>query len=326
MRFPKSFDRVAWLFLALVLWGGAAWAQYYPGTAARVNGVDISNEIWQRNYREYLIQNNINVVTARNPKRMEELRRQTLDLLIEQELAWQAAQKKRVLVSAAEVDKAVEEVRASFKKTDGFARKLANEGYTEESYREHLRRLLSARKYLDEIGAAKAKVTDAEVKQFYKDNPERLTLPEQVRARYIVLRIPPGATPEERKALRDRMDSIRKSVRNVDDFAAMAKQHSEDGTASAGGDLGAIARGQIEKPAEEVAFVLKPGQVSEVIDTPDTLFLVFVEQHFPKRLLPLAEVRDQLRDYIGKEKAAQAVKDELERLRAAAKVEILATF
>jgi len=319
--------RVAALLFVLLFAAGVAWAQgIHPGIAARVNGVEISNETFQRNYREYLVQNNVNVVTARNPKRMEELRRQTLDLLIEQELAWQAAQKKKIVATDEDTDKAVAEVRASFKAEDGFSRKLANEGYTEQSYREHVRRLLSGRRYLDEVGAAAAKVSDAEVRQFYEDNPVRLTLPEQVRARYIVLRLPPNASAEERKAARATLADIRKKVKSAAEFGEMAKQHSHDGTASAGGDLGLITRGQIEKPAEDAAFATKPGRMSEVIEAPDTLFLVFVEEHHPSRLLPLDEVREGLREYLIKDKAGQAVKDELERLRAAAKVEILAPF
>lgn len=309
----------------LLALGGGAWAQgVYPGIAARVNGVEISNETWQRNYREQLIQNNINVVTARNPSRMEQVRRQTLDLLIEQELAWQAAQKKGLAATPEEVDKALAEIRAPFKIPGDFERKLANEGYTEETYRKHVERLLVGRKYLDEVGAAAAKVSDAEVEAFYRDNPVRLTLPEQVHARYIVLRLAPNASAEERKAARAKLAGIRKQVRSVADFAEMAKQHSQDGTASAGGDLGLITRGQIEKPAEDATFATKPGRMSEVIETPDALFLVFVEEHHPARLLPLSEVRDQLRGYLGQQKAGQAVQDELDRLRAAAKVEILA--
>jgi peptidyl-prolyl cis-trans isomerase C len=316
--------QVGLLFAFLVAAGTTAAQGTHPGVAARVNGVPISNETWQRNYREFLAQNNVNVVTARNPKRMEELRRQALDLLIEQELAWQAATARGLVASDEEVARALAEMRAAFKTPDGFARKLASEGYSESSYREHLRRLLSAGKYLDEIRAAAGKVTDPEVEKFYEDNPERLTLPEQVRVRYIVRRLPPNASAEQRKAARDELTGIRSRVRGVADFAEMARRYSQDDSASAGGDLGLITRGQIEKPAEEAAFATEPGEMSAVIEAWDSLFLVFVEERHPPRLLPLAEVREPLRDYLSRQKAEQAVRDELARRRASGKVEILA--
>jgi parvulin-like peptidyl-prolyl isomerase len=316
--------QVGLLFAFLAAAGTTAAQGTHPGVAARVNGIAISNETWQRNYREYLTQNNVNVVTARNPQRMEELRRRALDLLIEQELAWQAATAKGLVASDDEVTRALAEMRAAFKTPDGFARKLAAEGYSEASYRQHLQRLLSAGKYLDEVRAGAGRVTDPEVEKFYQDNPARLTLPEQVRVRYIVRRLPPNASAEERKAARDQLAAIRSRVRGVADFAEMARQFSEDGSASAGGDLGLITRGRIEKPAEEAAFATEPGQMSGVIEARDSLFLVFVEERHPSRLLPLDEVREQLRDYLDQQKAEQAVRDELARLRAAGKVEILA--
>ena len=51
------------------------------------------------------------------------------------------------------------------------------------------------------------------------------------------------------------------------DFAALARQYSQDSTASNGGDLGYFARGQMVKPFEDVAFALQPGQVSGLVKT-----------------------------------------------------------
>lgn len=324
----KTGALVIGLAAMLVTLAGVAGAQgIYPGVAARINGVEISNESWQRSYREMLAERNVNIVTQRNSSRMEALRRETLETLIDQELAWQAAQKASQFAAPEDVDKVIADVRASFATPDGFARKLSGEGYTEASYRDHVRRLLSGRMYLDHIAAAAvASLTDAEVEAFYADNPTRLTLPERVHARYILLRLGANASAEERKAAKSKLTRIRKQTRNVADFAEMAKKHSDDGTASAGGDLGVIRRGQIEKPAEDAAFATRPGRMSEVIESPEALFLVFVEEHLPARLLSLAEVREQLRDYLRHQKSEEAIKGELERLRSAGKVEILATF
>lgn len=165
--------------LLVLLTGAAARAQVHPyGMAAKVNGVGISNEALERNFQEYLRENNVNLASVRNPERAKAMRREALDLLIEQELAWQAAQKENSLATAAEVDEAVGAMRAKFRSEQAFAAKLAIEGYTEASYREHLRRLVSARKYLDRFAASAPGVGDGEIHAFYTANPDKFTVTE----------------------------------------------------------------------------------------------------------------------------------------------------
>ena len=95
----------------------------------------------------------VNIAAVRNPDRVKGMRREALDLLIDQELAWQAAQKEKILATEAEVAEMVDAMRKNFKSEKSFLVKLRIEGYTEEGYREHVRRLVSARKYMDQVAA-----------------------------------------------------------------------------------------------------------------------------------------------------------------------------
>ena len=52
------------------------------------------------------------------------------------------------------------------------------------------------------------------------------------------------------------------------DFAALARSHSDCGSAQAGGDLGGFGRGQMVKAFEEAAFGLNVGDTSGVVETP----------------------------------------------------------
>ncbi len=304
--------------------GVTAQAQMHAyGLAAKVNGVGISNQTLERNFEEYLRDQNMNLAAIRYPDRVKAMRRQVLDLLIDQELAWQAAQQTQVLATEAEVAEAVDKMRAGFKSEQAFVSKLRIEGYTEASYREHLRRLVSARKYLDQVAAAAAAVGDEAIHAFYIDNPDKFRLPEQVRARHILLKVRPGAGEAEKQAARDKLAGILEEVRAGGDFAALAQKYSEDATAARGGDLGFVLRGHTVKAFEDAAFALQAGQVSEVVETGFGYHLIKVEERRAPGIVPEAAARDQIRAYLQSVRTRQAAEAELERLRAKATIEVL---
>jgi len=301
--------------------GTAALAQFY-GLAAKVNGVGISNDTLERSYEEYLHQNNINVAAIRYPTRVKEIRRQVLDLLIEQELVWQSAQAKEIVATPEEVSQAVDQMRSQFRSEQSFRSRLAIEGYTEESYRKHMAQLVSARKYLDKV-AAKVEVSDAEVHTFYVDNPDKFKMPEVMRARHILVKLSPEADEARKRAARETMAGILAELHDGADFAALAGRYSEDTSTGPGGDLGYFSRKEMVKAFADAAFTLKPGEVSGIVETTFGLHLIKAEDRRAARTVPEAEAREQVRAYLRKVKQQQAVANEIKSLRSSAQIEIL---
>ena len=318
--------RVALLAAVFVSCTGACWAQgIHPGVAARVNGVEISNERFDAFYQEYRRPYGINVAgRGDHLQRLTQLRKEAMDKMIEQELVRQAAEAQDIEVTAEEIDAALAEVSEPFKTPEEFRRRLQSEGFTEESYRKHIERMLAAKKYLDGIRAQVAAVSDEELKTYYRDNEYRLTLPEQVRVQHILLTWKPMGTRDDRAAIREQMRPILEQARSGADFATLAREHSEDSaTAKYGGDTGLFHRGQMVPAFEEVAFALEPGEISDPVETPFGVHILRLEERRESRLLPLDEVREQLREHVREEKMEAAVQQEIARLREQAEVEIL---
>ena len=71
-----------------------------------------------------------------------------------------------------------------------------------------------------------------------------------------------------KKKARAEIDAVLKQVKAGGDFAKLAQEHSQDGSAAQGGDLNYFAKGQMVPAFDKVAFELKPGQVSGVVTTP----------------------------------------------------------
>jgi len=110
-------------------------------------------------------------------------------------------------------------------------------------------------------------LTRAQVERHYREHLDRYSAPEQMRARQILVALH-GAGPEADAEARAKAQDLLARVRRGEDFAELARQHSDDvATRDKGGDLGDFGRGTMLAAFEDVAFRLPPGEVSEVFRT-----------------------------------------------------------
>ena len=313
-----------WLLAAAPI-GLASASGIHPGAAALVNGVEISYERFNSFYQEYRRPYGINVAgRGDHLSKLTKLRKEAMDEMIEQELVRQAAEAKGIEVSADEVEQAIVEIRKPFKSADEFERRIQSEGFTEQGYREHVERMLAAKKYLDDIRLGVAEVGDEELEQYYRDNEYRLTFPEQVRVRHILLTWKPMGTTDDRAAIRKQMIPILERARAGEDFAELAREFSDDyATKHNGGDTGLFKRGEMAPTFEAVAFALQPGEISQPVETSFGVHILRLVERREPYLLPLDEIREQLRDHVLGERMEAAVEQETERLRQQGEVEIL---
>jgi peptidyl-prolyl cis-trans isomerase D len=147
----------------------------------------------------------------------------------------------------------------------------------------------------------KATISEKEISDFYELNQERFKDPKQVKARHILFKVPPDAPESEEANAKDRALAILKRVRDGEDFAALAKEYSQDPAASKEGDLGYFKRGQLAKPLEELAFTLKTGEIGGPVRTPSGWHIVKVEEIKDASIKTLPEVRDQIEETLRKD-------------------------
>ena len=140
--------------------------------------------------------------------------------------------------------------------------------------------------------AGDAPVAEADVKAYYEQNKGRYGVEEQRRASHILI------TPEggDKAAARKKAEAALAAVKaNPGDFAKIAKEQSKDpGSAAQGGDLGFFGKGMMVKPFEDVAFSLKQGEISGIVETDFGYHIIRVTEIKPAEVKPLAEVRAEL--------------------------------
>ena len=130
--------------------------------------------------------------------------------------------------------------------------------------------------------------------------------------------------PDDRAYIREQMAPILERARAGEDFAALAREFSDDfATRQAGGDTGLFHRGQMAPAFEAAAFALEPGEISDVVETSFGVHIIKMEERRAEEVLALKDIREQLHEHVQNERVEQAVNAEIERLRAAADIQIL---
>jgi peptidyl-prolyl cis-trans isomerase D len=112
-------------------------------------------------------------------------------------------------------------------------------------------------------------VNTQDLKTYYDQNIERLSGPEERRASHILINAPKTAPAAERAAAKAKATELLSQVRKAPDtFADVARKNSQDtGSAAKGGDLDFFARGAMVKPFEDAAFILKKGEISDLVES-----------------------------------------------------------
>jgi peptidyl-prolyl cis-trans isomerase SurA len=135
-----------------------------------------------------------------------------------------------------------------------------------EEMRDDIRAMIQAQSMQSEI-TKNVNITPSDVKTFYQNIPKD-SLPyfnTEVEVAQIVKKpVISKASKDEAKA---KLNALRDRVRNGEDFSTLAILYSQDGSARNGGELGFVGRGDLVKAFEGVAFKIKPGEVSPVVET-----------------------------------------------------------
>jgi len=144
-----------------------------------------------------------------------------------------------------------------------------------------------------------------------------------VHASHIFLAVPPDAPPAERNQKRAAAAEILKRLRAGADFAKVARENSNDAAGGNGGDLGFFGKGDVPPDFEKVAFELKPGTMSDVVELQTGLHIIKVHERRGPRTAPLSEVRGDVKEFLLNGLRQSGLDQLLGQIKAKSKIEIL---
>ncbi|MEO5509609.1 MAG: peptidylprolyl isomerase [Longimicrobiales bacterium] len=174
-------------------------------------------------------------------------------------------------------------------------------------------------KLRDKVITVDTMISDAQLKALFdKDQPGAT-----VHARHVLLQLPADATPQQRDSVMTLAKSIRDQARGGADFAGLAKKYSQEpNAATSGGDLGYFpfeGPGSMVAPFAKAAFAMKPGEISDVVETTFGLHVIKVED---KKVPTFEESKVEYRQSKIASLFGDAEKSYLDKLMAEKKMEV----
>jgi peptidyl-prolyl cis-trans isomerase C len=257
------------------------------------------------------------------PERQKEFEQQSLSQLLSAELLYQAGQKLTIKDLDKQTDAKLAQSRSRFGNEQDFAKAIKELEMDEKDLREYTRRDLIISNFIEQTIVPKITVTEEESKKFYDQNPDKFNRGETVKASHILIGVDPKASAEEKKKASEKAEKLRKDLAGGADFATLAKENSTCPSSQQGGDLGYFGKGQMVPPFEQAAFVLKPGEISDVVETQFGYHIIKVTDKKGAETVAFKEVKPRIEEFLKRQKVSAAVNDFLTEAKKTAKVEIL---
>jgi peptidyl-prolyl cis-trans isomerase C len=254
----------------------------------------------------------------------QQMRKRVVDMMVDQVLLEQKLKAKNLSVSDEKVMDEIKKIAGQQGQSmEDVEKEIQQWGMTLNDLKSQLRMKLMM-DALIEAESKDAVATAEDVKKFYDENPQHFDQPEQVKASHILIKVDPEATPEAKAEAKKKLEDILKQVKEGGDFAALAKEHSACPSGAQGGDLGSFGRGQMVKEFEEVAFSMKPGDVSGIVETQFGYHIIKVTEKKEAGKVPFDEVKEQIEAYLTQQKRGEFWQNYSQKMREEAKIEFSA--
>lgn len=238
------------------------------------------------------------------PSNLEPAERQRVDQVIARQIKIEqrilsTPEAAQVVLSRSVLDQAIAEIRGRFASEDEYLADLENAGLDPERLAQAIERDLTFEAVLDRVASQATVVSDTDVEIFYLIHRERYRRPENRTLRHILVTINDELHGNERLMAYRKIDEIRtRLLKAPDRFSEHALKDSECPSALNGGLLGTLKRGELYAELEAIAFALRAGELSAVIESPMGFHIIQCVAVEAPGVASLASVREKIRTHL----------------------------
>lgn len=241
-----------------------------------------------------------------------------LDQMIDRIVFAQEARTSGIAVADTLVENMVKQFIMQFGGEERVAQMLADIGIERADLIRSFQRDMEIRQFVQQHVEPSIVVEEADSRAFYEQHQASFAAVDSVHARHIILMFRPEDTPEIKDERHAQIIDIQKRAKGGEDFAALARQYSQDGAAREGGDLGYFARDAMVKPFADVAFSLRKGEISGVVETQFGYHVIQCVDKKPAREVTFEDARPRVESMLRQQSLGTELQNRLKRDRDAA--------
>jgi peptidyl-prolyl cis-trans isomerase C len=293
------------------------------GKVASVNGVAITRVQYDRAMapvEQQVAQMGKGSVTD---EQLAQVKNKILDNLIATELLYQESRKNGIVIEDKEVNETYDKQKAQFKSDAEFQKALVESKFNEAAFKDQIKLGLTIQQYINKNFTLNTAISDEDVKKFYDENADQFQQPAQIRASHILIILDASADQAKKDDAKKQLETVLARLKAGEDFTAVAKEVSQDPyTKDKGGDLDYFSKGQMVQTFEDAAFALKPGELSNIVETDYGYHIIKVTDKKDAKTISLDESKEDIRNSLKSSKVNSDVNKYVAELKNKAKVEI----
>ena len=323
---PGKYHQFRWLILSfcfIIFIGGPAFSkeqQYHKIMLAVVNQTpvyqdDLINEVGLLGKQLFSSQAAINNHSF-NKKSEKNFKSLVLENIIDSILLSQEADKLKIKVTAASINKQYAAINKRLSKDPDY-------NLSKEALKIQIRKGLAIEQLLEKKVIHKIRILETEKIKYFKERRLEFKQPAQVRVRHLMIKINSFADDPDKaraKALK-KIKKIQNRLQDNENFSALAIEFSDDPSKTKGGDIGFFSRAQVVKSFGDAAFALMPGETSSIIETQFGYHLIQSIAKKPEIFLTYDQAEDDIEKLLFNQQKNQQIKAFVNQLRATAVIE-----
>jgi parvulin-like peptidyl-prolyl isomerase len=225
-------------------------------------------------------------------KQLADAYKETLEELQERQLILHEFQTAGYNLPESIIDEQFDQyIKGKFGDRVTFTKTLQTQGMTYEKARQDYKETFIVEQMRYKNISSAIMISPHKVEAYYVEHKDDFKEEDKVKLRMIVLTNAPDADTTQTRKL---AEEILGKLNDGASFADMASIYSQGSQARSGGEWDWVEKSVLRKELADVAFTLKPGEKSGVIETPGAFYIMLVEDKKEAHVKPLPEVRDQV--------------------------------
>ena len=278
---------------------------------ATVNSTQIPLGVFQKELGSFL--QRYRQLVDWDERQLGVVRKLVIDRLIKEELIAQEASRKGIQVSPEDLESIKNKSLAPYQGAN-LSRILKGTSIDEEQWKYKLARLLAKERLVQTEVTDRIVVTKREIRQYYQEHKNEMTVPEAFRVRNITL------------STRAEAEAVAQKIKKGENFVQLVRDYSVSPDKSVDGDLGYIEEGDLPEVMQNAIFQLgfrrSKKQWSGIVEAQDGFHIFRLLSYRKKRRLSLSQSTSKIRDILANGKRDAAYAKWIERLKEKAKITI----